>query len=168
MVSEDWWIIRVWLRRMGRPSREEGKTAPSSGGRGETPSLGGEARELSLQNLICFSMISWDLTSQMEFRSEAVQRQQRMESIQTQFSCILAIRSGSSSKPGRWSLSRCLQQWGGQLAGKGAPPAASGASGTFGTSLLAPLGSLPPSLGKPPSSALCFQTCWPPIRGQSE
>lgn len=39
-----------------------------------------------------------------------MQSQAGMESIQMQFSCILAIKSGSYSKPGQREL-RLLQQW---------------------------------------------------------
>ena len=96
------------------------------------------------ENLICFSVISWGLTSQMEFRSEAVQRQRRMESIQIQFSCILAIRSGSSSKPGQRSLPTHSQQRRGRLVGTG------GALGTLGTNFLDPLGLSAAVFRKPP------------------
>lgn len=101
----------------------------------------------------------------MEFRSEAVQRLQRMESVQRQFSCILAIRSGSYSKPGQQSRLRRLQQWGGWLAGTGVLRAVSGAlglkdSGVSGTSLLIPLGL---SLGKLPLLLSASQTWGPPV-----
>lgn len=54
------------------------------------------------------------MTSQMEFRSEAMQRQKRMESFRTQFICMLAMRSGSSSKPGQQSDSRDGRWWAGR------------------------------------------------------
>lgn len=111
------------------------------------------------ENLICFSVISRGLTSQMEFRSEAVQRQRRMESIQIQFSCILAIRSGSSSKPGQRGLPTHSQQRKGWLVGTG------GALGTLRTNFPDPLGLSAAVFRKPPSSALCFPSLQAPCQG---
>ena len=111
------------------------------------------------EKLICFSVISRGLTSQMEFRSEAVQRQWRMESIQIQFSCILVIRSRSSSKPGQRSLPTHLQQRRGRLVGT------EGALGTLGTNFLDPLGLSAAVFRKLPSSALCFPSLQAPNQG---
>lgn len=111
------------------------------------------------EKLICFSVISRGLTSQMEFRSEAVQRQRRMESIQIQFNCILAIRSRSSSKPGQRSLPTHLQQRRGRLVGT------EGALGTLGMNFLDPLGLSAAVFRKLPSSALCFPSLRAPNQG---
>lgn len=43
-----------------------------------------------------------------------MQRQKRMESFRTQFICMLAMRSGSSSKPGQQSDSRDGRWWAGR------------------------------------------------------
>lgn len=91
-----------------------------SGGHGDSPRPGGEATELSLQNGVCVSTISWGLTSQTELRGD-----RGMECVQRPL--------GLEATPSQASLAVCSR--GGRLAGRQGPRATPGDPGASGISL---------------------------------
>lgn len=101
--SRDFGGLFSWAQEGGRWVGGGGEDHCLSKGHGLEGSKKIEFMELNL-----FFQISGGLTSPTELRSKTVQREGRMESVQTQFSCILTIRSGSDSEPGHWSLTRRL------------------------------------------------------------